>query len=294
VAIIATGDRFVMSLRSFVPRPARRWLRAGYNQALEMKGLVDLLLVQRAQRRRFGERLSFTIDPRDEMCKTLTGRVSWRSKANYLEQSPPNVDELEMVLQAHGRSLATTTNLLDFASGYGRLTRYFSAMLPGHVTVSDIDPAAVQFATRTFYVRGFVSTADPDDLNRPERFDLIWAASLWTHLPHETWGRWLEKVYSMLQPGGVLVFSARYVREFDTLPAELRCQIQDVAPGMRYWPINETGGRLPTGQYGATIVDPSYVRAIVAETNLGRILGHHERALWGAQDLWVIERPPEH
>ena len=81
-------------------------------------------------------------------------------------------------------ALRAVPALLDFASGYGRLTRHLVLALdPVRVWVSDIKDKAVAFQRRRFGVHGFPSTAEPDDLAVTERFDLIFVGSLFSHLP---------------------------------------------------------------------------------------------------------------
>ena len=62
---------------------------------------------------------------------------------------------------------------LDFASGYGRVTRFLvRAMDPARISVAEVDAAAVRFQERTFGVRGVVSQADPERLPLEQSFDM--------------------------------------------------------------------------------------------------------------------------
>src|SRR6185436_4705382 len=55
----------------------------------------------------------------------------------------------------------------------------------------------------------------PRDFACGARFDVIFAASLFTHLPRETFGAWLHRLRSLLTPRGVLIFTTHSVETFE-------------------------------------------------------------------------------
>ena len=74
--------------------------------------------------------------------------------------------------------------ILDFASGYGRVTRFLAARLPpASLWVGEIDPDAVEFQRVRFGVGGQVSAQRAADLAIDGRFDAVLASSLFSHLP---------------------------------------------------------------------------------------------------------------
>ncbi len=73
----------------------------------------------------------------------------------------------------------------------------------------DIDEPAIAWATEHLSppFRLFLSREVPP-LERPNAsFDLIWATSVFTHLVHETWSRWMIELHRLLRPGGILMAS---------------------------------------------------------------------------------------
>lgn len=107
--------------------------------------------------------------------------------------------------------------ILDFASGFGRVTRFIVQDIPPErVWISDIYARGVEFQRQRFGVHGIVSTADPADFRCDERFDAILVSSLFSHLPARTFLAWLRLLWSLLSPGGILVFS---VHDEALLPA---------------------------------------------------------------------------
>ncbi|HTQ80135.1 MAG TPA: class I SAM-dependent methyltransferase, partial [Thermoanaerobaculia bacterium] len=85
--------------------------------------------------------------------------------------------------------------LLDFASGYGRVTRFaVRDLAPERVWVADIYEQGVRFQEEQFGVHGLVSTASPTDFVTAERFDAILVSSLFSHLPEDTFHTWLARL----------------------------------------------------------------------------------------------------
>ena len=105
-------------------------------------------------------------------------------------------------------SLMNIQSFLDFASGHGRFTRFLVKELPRErVWISDIYENAVKFQQQQFGVHGIVSVPDPDNYQCGRRFDFVFVASLFSHLPEAMFKKWLRKLYGLLAPEGVLVFS---------------------------------------------------------------------------------------
>ena len=108
------------------------------------------------------------------------------------------------------------SSLLDFACGHGRVMRTLKAAFPGaQLTACDIDRAGVDFCARTFGAIPVYSAADPAEVEIEDRFDLIWVGSMFTHLDGARWPGFLQLFDSLLDPGGMLVFTTggRFVIE---------------------------------------------------------------------------------
>jgi SAM-dependent methyltransferase len=177
-------------------------------------------------------------------------------------------------------------NLLDFASGYGRTTRFFVQVLdPGRITIAEIDTEAVQFQTDAFGVRGCVSGNDPRDLALTGRFDLVLAVSFFSHLPESRFRAWLERLYRLVARGGMLVFSTHgeAVKPVD----------EALSPsGFAFRAQSETT-RLAGHEYGTSWVTSEFVRraSFEASGEAGRLAVYPE-GLCGYQDLYVLSKPP--
>jgi SAM-dependent methyltransferase len=203
----------------------------------------------------------------------------------YFKGGDWNTAEVERVLDDAGFRLRDAGAFLEFAAGYGRLTRHFVQRLPpSRITVSDIDPGGVDFLRKRLGVNGFYSASTPAALHHPGRYDMIVVVSLFSHLPHHAWGPWLECLCRLLAPGGVLLFTTMNYDDAD--PEDFERQ----ADGFLYRQQNETRGRLDTNVYGAAFVSEQYVEGVVAEHFDGRLVRIAHHALLMAQDAYVLQR----
>ncbi|MGE5234371.1 MAG: class I SAM-dependent methyltransferase [Acidobacteriota bacterium] len=186
----------------------------------------------------------------------------------------------QLVLWKHG-GFARLGAMLDFASGYGRVTRWLRRELaPERLWVSDIYAGAVDFQRRCFGVNAFESAVRPQDLAAPRRFDFIFVASLFTHLPRPSFEAWLSRLVDLLEPGGLLVFSVH--------DAELRELGRDMpADGFLFRALSESR-TLDPEQYGSTWVSEAYVRDAVERLAPGAGCSRLARGLCHFQDLYLV------
>lgn len=185
----------------------------------------------------------------------------------------------------HFGELSAIGSTLDFASGYGRVTRFLVGELPpANLWVADAVREAVDFQRDYFAVHGFPSTAEPEDLDVPRRFAFVFACSLFSHLPEKTFGRWLARLVALVEDGGLLALS---VLDMSLLGA--------ASPTAGFVFLAESESRtLANDRYGTTYVTEERFRAILGEAGLGslgvvRIPG----GLCAHQDLYLIARRGE-
>lgn len=177
--------------------------------------------------------------------------------------------------------------VLDFACGYGRLLRLLSLVIPpSHLRAAEIQPDALDFVGQNFGVQGILSSADPQDFDTEERFDFIWVASLFSHLPDRLFHAWLDKLLSLLTKRGVLCFSARssnLLPAGENLPAE----------GIVYQRSSETTP-LDAEIYGTAYVSERYVQQAIEKTmGPGHGYSRLPRALANEQDLYLVASNPD-
>jgi SAM-dependent methyltransferase len=230
--------------------------------------------------------LELAVDPHDEMLGFLEEAQRGdgdRALCAYFLSGASIAGALGQVLRWRFGEPGRVRRLLDFASGYGRVTRFLVGLVPAErLWVSDIDAAAVRFQERSFGVHGVVSTARPEDLPLPGSFDAILVTSLFTHLPAERFVSWLRVLLGLLTPEGVLAFS---VHGEDVLPAGVTLP----ESGLLFQEISESGS-LPTGDYGSTWVSETFVRSAVARaaTDTPPSVLRLRLGICNYQDLYVV------
>jgi SAM-dependent methyltransferase len=248
-----------------------------------------------AYRSRFGTDAITEIHPADEMFNLLRINAGGSPSAGlkkYLETGEALVNELAEIYRDIGYSFDRVGSFLDFACGFGRVTRFLANRLgPQRVTSSDICRDGVDFVRRTFGVKGFYSAGEPSEFEHDGTHDAIHVVSLFSHLPLRTWADFLSRLYGMLNPGGILVFSTvgdgayKICRENGTWP-----EFEPQAPGFAYFVGNETMGRLDGHIYGTSYVTESFVRQVIDDRRLGRLVRFLPQGIGGFQDGFVIEK----
>lgn len=234
----------------------------------------------------YGNDFIFDIDGLDEMYLFLVEHSVADPVQAYFESGEAMLLCLEDIFK--DLKLDHVDSFLDFACGYGRFIRFLVQRLDRRcITVSDINKRAVNFCKRTFGVKGFYSAASPNALTGNEKYDVIFVASLFSHLPLKYWEAWLIKLCSMLTPGGALIFSTHGMSCLESTDPSTRAKVKKVKDGFYYLSLNETLD-LSTDQYGTTYVTPEFVRDFVDGKSLGEFRAYYPKKLWCFQDVYVI------
>ena len=236
-----------------------------------------------------GPRLVTRIHPADEMYRfgsTALHRTPGVTAILYFATGQQIFHAVEEIVGWRFGGFGAVRSLLDFASGYGRSTRFLvRALAPDAITVAEIDPGAVRFQEEAFGVRGIVPGAGPESLRLDGPFDVVLASSFFSHLPPERFESWMERLSALVAPGGVLIFS---VHGIELLPPGET----EPPSGISFRPVSETQ-RLEGSEYGTSYVTPGYVRSVTERVagGGGRLLAF-PLGLCGYQDLYALCRPP--
>jgi SAM-dependent methyltransferase len=189
---------------------------------------------------------------------------------------------VKQVVEWHFGSFENVPSFLDFACGYGRFTRFLiQEMPPEKIWVSDIYANAVKFQTEYLGVNGIVSTGQPENYLIERKFDCILANSFFSHMPERTFTNWLQNLYDLLTPNGILMFS---VHDQCLLPPH----IEMPANGILFSPQSESQS-LDKEEYGTTYVTEKFVRELVEKVSGGKAFVHRlKKGICRFQDLYVV------
>jgi SAM-dependent methyltransferase len=223
----------------------------------------------------------------------------------YFETAQWSLRPIRLALLAARRP--SVESVLDLPCGDGRILRALRAELPGaRIVACDINRELVDFCAETFDAIPVYAREDPQDTPLEGPFDLIWCGSLLTHVDAPLWTAFLQLFESLLEPGGVLVFStcgrfaAERVRSGRGTAAltndEVEAMLRDYErSGFGYGRYSEEGRDLRRSlslpdDYGYALAAPSWVCARVQEAApkldmLGFLAG-------GNGPRWGDNRPP--
>ena len=225
------------------------------------------------------------VSPRDEMYRAALAQMHGDPELARFEYFKTGTTIAEAHAQILRRHFGATTpiTLLDFASGYGRVTRFFGCLLDsGAIWVADLQRDAVDFQVQTLGVHGFYSTELPSQLDGTRRFDAVFATSLFTHLPAASFQAWLAHLVRSTKPGGLLVFS--------TLDRALAGP-PNANEGEVLFQYQSESSVLAPESYGTTWVTERFVRELLDELSSSSVVARIERGLCNQQDLWIVASP---
>jgi len=270
------------------------WLRSSkaygfYARSIRRRLFGSAVAVPDELRRAWGwhaeQAIDLSVDWRDEMYlhfhRPFRDR---RALESYLRTGRETLEVLQRLLADQGIEPCELERVLEFACGYGRNTRFLRTLFdPTRLHVCDIDRNAVDSNARRFGTRPMYSGPEPADWRGSLTFDLIFVASLFTHLPYESWGGWLRRLSEALSPEGHLVITTHgldWLAETD--------EVIRIEGGFCYQRANETAGRLSCDEYGSSYVSPDWVQERLEDQGLEE-LQCEPNALWG-QDVWILRR----
>jgi SAM-dependent methyltransferase len=125
----------------------------------------------------------------------------------FLECGRLAVSAMARALGKHGARIEDRQAILDFGCGCGRVTRHLRAV-PGDVHGTDIDAALVRWCRGKLRFGTFETNSLRPPLDYPTAtFDLVYAFSVFTHLPLELQRPWIDELRRVSRPGGLVVIT---------------------------------------------------------------------------------------
>lgn len=235
------------------------------------------------QARCFG--VSPALHPSDHLFGFLLNHQGFPDHASrisyYFQDGARSADKLHALLTEFGGK-KRPTKLLEFASGYGCVTRHLVKDETFHINSCDIHPDAIQFLRNEMQVEATLSTECPELFNIHERYDVVFALSFFSHMPITTWSRWLVRLIQLAQNGGLVLFTTHGRKSKPLLG-------NPEVPASGFWfePRSEQID-LPSEEYGLTITLPHFVTAIIKSIPFARLIAYREAYWWDHQDLYVL------
>jgi 2-polyprenyl-3-methyl-5-hydroxy-6-metoxy-1,4-benzoquinol methylase len=217
--------------------------------------------------------------------KHLQLRVSGIFHPDFVPGGARGVAIVKECVEKHD-SLPRIRRAWDFGCGCGRLSSHFSRLHPEIQFVgSDIDPEAINWlqTTKTENIAYYVNPLSPPCEFEGE-FDLIYAISVFTHLPEEFQFDWLKELRRQSAPGAILALTksgAHFVQHYSR-----RVQAEFAKKGFCYVEGPKTEG-LPSC-YRSTLHSDEYIHRVWSE--YFKILEIVPQGYDGHQDIVVAKK----
>jgi SAM-dependent methyltransferase len=293
-------DGFVRQLRERRRQDPAIWREAGHRQAARNRHVWAGIAFAEAERLSSSDvnhtyekeladqyQVDTRIHPDDDIYRYIRGgHPDERSALTYyVSDGRRSVERLDSLVTTHLGHTDNQISLLEFASGYGCLSRHFRNFAGRYQVVAcDIHQLAVDFLQGTLGVEAVPSNSDPDMLAIDQTFDVVFALSFFSHIPPGTWGRWLAKLLSLVREGGLLIFTTHG-----------RVGAGDVGdPSLDrdgFWFLLSSEQRdLPVSEYGTMFVTPSYAFEQLGRLPHARPVWFQQAFWWGTQDTYVVRR----
>ena len=202
----------------------------------------------------------------------------------FLESGRLAAESIHAALRTAGAPLEERMAILDFGCGCGRVLRHLRD-LRGELHGSDADAAAIRWCRANLPFARFHDhrLAPPLEL-ADESFDLVYALSVFTHLPPALERAWVDELTRILQPRGFLLLTTHGDRYRERLTESERARYDRGDVVVRF--EEAAGLNLCT-----TFHPPSYVRErlahgleLVGEVPVGAAGNPY-------QDLYLLQKP---
>ncbi len=146
------------------------------------------------------------------MLTTASPSVEW-----FIQTGRAGADSIREQLERNSVSLPEVGAVLDFGCGYGGIIRHW-ADLPVEIHGCDYNPVLIDWCRRRLRFAQFETNGlEPPLPYTDARCDLIYALSVFTHLPEPLQSRWVAELARVLRPGGHLIISTHGAAYLDTL-----------------------------------------------------------------------------
>lgn len=190
--------------------------------------------------------------------------------------------------------------ILELPCGFGRVTRHLVTFFPdAEIWVSDLYPDRVAYCCATFGAVPLLSQERLSEIDVPERYDLVFAGSLLTHLDEDLFVDALDFFRRVLSPQGVAIvtlhgrWSPHFQRQWKYMPDEdfaiAEQSFRMTGFGYRTYPGATSFGLQES--YGVSLSAPHWVLKHLERWDDIRLYSYTERGWADHQDALVFGRP---
>ena len=162
--------------------------------------------------------------PPAELVYAVAGHFDVRE---YYESGASHGAFLRRILHDHQVAAESLGALLDFGCGCGRVVRQWRDLTSTDVHGSDLNARLVAWCRTAFPFASFSANGLAPPLAYPDdRFDFIYAISVFTHLPEHLQRPWMLELERVLAPNGLLVVTTKGHARADELDRNERARFE--------------------------------------------------------------------
>lgn len=204
---------------------------------------------------------------------------------SFLDGGQRAAQTVRELLAASGRQMEQCDAILDFGCGCGRVLRQFNNLKTTSLYGTDMNAELIEWCReRLPFASVSVNSAEPPTSFTNERFDAIYAFSVFTHMPADLQRRWLQEFRRILKPGGLLIFSTHGSYYVPHLGKQDRGRFLDGKLVVRF--ASAAGSNLCSTYHPETFVR----RELAAGWDIAVFRPEGARGN-PRQDAWVFRRP---
>ena len=137
----------------------------------------------------------------------------------FLAVGEQTIQNIQAALLRAGRRIADFHSILDFGCGCGRTLLWLMRQFPdARFCGADVDAKAIAWCRAHLPAADWRVNVERPPLAFPDHeFDLIYAVSVFTHLPADLQQLWLPELVRILRPGGILLVTVHGERAWSQL-----------------------------------------------------------------------------
>ncbi len=211
-------------MTGFLERAKRVAIRTGAGPALYrlyswLKNLSTGQVLANRRIRREGAPDGLPIPPAHLIfLVAATRNVEW-----FLRSGSAAADSIRAVMAEAGTPLEELDRILDFGCGCGRVLRHWEGLDGPAVEGCDYNPKLVRWITANLsFAEATTNRLQPPLPYDADRFDLVYALSVFTHLDESLHHTWMSELRRVVRPGGFLIITTHGDRHAADLSPEER------------------------------------------------------------------------
>jgi SAM-dependent methyltransferase len=145
-----------------------------------------------------------------------TPDVAW-----FIGSGRETADGIRRALERRGVDIAQVGTLLDFGCGCGRVIRHWADLPDTRIVGSDYNARLIAWCRANLPFAHFDQNALAPPLRYDDgEFDVVYALSVFTHLPEDLQQRWMQEFARVVRPGGHLLLTLHGDRYLERLTAD--------------------------------------------------------------------------